>query len=197
MNQTSPSWEWIIIDDGSTDNSWEKLLSLQAKDERIRLFQRNRAPKGACTCRNIGIDKARGDYLLFLDSDDLLSSTAIETRINHFRNEDIREGVLPVFPSMTFEKSPKSGYRCKGRNETYSFGWRLVFSFPGGPLTLGPGHTGPCLVPQAHYGASLRSRRATAARTKRRTRAFPTFPTTSAKRTRTPPLRRRRRRAPT
>lgn len=136
LNQTNSQWEWIIIDDGSIDNSWKKLLSLQATDDRIRVFQRNREPKGACTCRNIGIEKAQGDYLLFLDSDDVLSPTAIETRINYFRNEDIREGVLPVFPSMTFEQSPKSGFLWEDHNHSVSW---LEGLFSLQPITGGTG----------------------------------------------------------
>ena len=58
LNQTNDNWEWVIVDDGSTDASWETLKSYQARDSRIRVFKRNREPKGACTCRNIGVEKS-------------------------------------------------------------------------------------------------------------------------------------------
>lgn len=72
LAQTNPNWECIVVDDGSTDNTWEVLERYAAKEERIRIFQRDREPKGAPTCRNIGADKASGNYFIFFDSDDLL-----------------------------------------------------------------------------------------------------------------------------
>ena len=81
LNQSYQNWELIIVDDGSLDNSIELINSFVEKDDRIKLFQRNRLPKGGSTCRNIGIENANGKYILFLDSDDLLISTTIENRI--------------------------------------------------------------------------------------------------------------------
>ncbi|MDA9019075.1 glycosyltransferase, partial [Flavobacteriales bacterium] len=40
FNQSSSDWEWIIVDDGSTDESWGKLQSYAASDSRVRVFQR-------------------------------------------------------------------------------------------------------------------------------------------------------------
>src|SRR5579875_652313 len=80
FNQTYPHWEWVIVDDGSTDNSWEVLQQLAAKDERVKIFRRNREPKGACACRNIAIENCSGEYLIFLDTDDLLASFCLEQR---------------------------------------------------------------------------------------------------------------------
>ena len=78
--QTNQNWECIVVDDGSTDNTWEVLLAYADKDKRIKVFQRNRTPKGAPTCRNIGMDLARGEYFMFLDSDDLLAPWCLEKR---------------------------------------------------------------------------------------------------------------------
>jgi glycosyltransferase involved in cell wall biosynthesis len=60
----------MIVDDGSTDDSWEVLTAIARTDDRIRLLRRERGPKGACTCRNIGVTESRGSHLLFLDTDD-------------------------------------------------------------------------------------------------------------------------------
>src|SRR4051812_28957052 len=79
--QTYPNWEWMIVDDGSTDNSWEVLQGFAANDSRVRIFQRDREPKGACTCRNIAVEKATGDYVIFLDTDDLLATFCLEQRV--------------------------------------------------------------------------------------------------------------------
>ena len=82
FNQTYPYWEWVIVDDGSTDNSWEVINEFAAKDPRVKIYKRDREPKGACSCRNIAIERSTGSYLLFLDSDDLLASFCLEQRIN-------------------------------------------------------------------------------------------------------------------
>ena len=78
FKQTFTNWEWIIIDDGSTDASMDVLQRLASEDSRIKVFQRNRAPKGACACRNIGVEISVGRYLIFLDSDDLLEPFCLD-----------------------------------------------------------------------------------------------------------------------
>lgn len=81
LAQTYPHWEMVIVDDGSTDSSCSIVNRYAEKDERIKLFSRDRMPKGGTVCRNIGIEKSTGDYLMFLDSDDLLYSTCLEKRV--------------------------------------------------------------------------------------------------------------------
>lgn len=65
-------WECVVVDDGSNDGTWGILESLVQSDPRIRRLRREQVPKGACTCRNIGWRASVSDYVLFLDSDDLL-----------------------------------------------------------------------------------------------------------------------------
>ena len=81
MNQSFKFWEHIIIDDGSTDKSTEIVKIYSILDQRIKLVNRTREPKGANTCRNIGIQQAKGKYIIFLDSDDLLSKTCLQKRL--------------------------------------------------------------------------------------------------------------------
>jgi len=81
LAQTYPHWEWVIVDDGSTDGSFDLLASIARTDERIRLLRRDRGPKGACTCRNIGVMESTGSHLLFLDTDDILSPDCLERRV--------------------------------------------------------------------------------------------------------------------
>lgn len=78
--QTSPHWEWVIVDDGSTDDSWEILKSYAQKDTRVKIFKRDREPKGACTCRNIAVERCIGDYIMFLDTDDVMAPYCVEQR---------------------------------------------------------------------------------------------------------------------
>lgn len=78
--QTYVNWELLIVDDGSTDNISDFIPDNYGSDSRIRFIKRDREPKSASTCRNIGIENATGDYVIFLDSDDLLESFCLEQR---------------------------------------------------------------------------------------------------------------------
>nr|WKN40037.1 glycosyltransferase family A protein [Tunicatimonas sp. TK19036] len=78
--QTFQYWEAIVVDDGSTDGSYELVQQLAQQDHRIKLLRRQREPKGAPTCRNIGAHHAQSDYLIFLDSDDILAPFCLQQR---------------------------------------------------------------------------------------------------------------------
>src|SRR5918993_3885046 len=71
IDQTYADWEAIVVDDGSTDGSYELVIKFAELDHRIKSFRRDRQPKGAPVCRNIGVTKSVGQFLIFLDSDDL------------------------------------------------------------------------------------------------------------------------------
>ncbi len=81
INQTYTQWECIVVDDGSTDESIEKAERLSKSDKRIKVYQRHRSPKGANTCRNIGIEKSGGVYIMFLDADDVLAEHCLQKRV--------------------------------------------------------------------------------------------------------------------
>lgn len=82
LSQTYTNWECIIIDDGSTDYTWELMEFYCKKDSRFQYYPRlKNRNKGASSCRNYGIEKSRGRYIQFLDSDDLLSRTKIASQV--------------------------------------------------------------------------------------------------------------------
>ncbi|GAB3531497.1 hypothetical protein GCM10027443_13810 [Pontibacter brevis] len=100
LSQSTTNWELIIVDDGSTDGSYEKALKWQEYfPHYINVIKRERLPKGAPTCRNIGIANAIGDYLIFLDSDDLLAPYAVANRVDLLQKEgpEIDMLVTPCF----------------------------------------------------------------------------------------------------
>lgn len=85
LAQTYPNWECIIVDDGSTDDTEGLIAEYLKKDNR---FQYHHRPvwriKGANACRNFGIELSKGDYIVLLDSDDLLANNCLENRIKKF-----------------------------------------------------------------------------------------------------------------
>ena len=69
INQTcTQTWELLIIDDGSTDRTPE-VARMYAKDPRIRYIRRKKN-RGVAAARNLGIERAHGNYVAFLDADD-------------------------------------------------------------------------------------------------------------------------------
>lgn len=104
FNQTSPDWEWVIVDDGSTDESLLVMQEFAAKDSRVKIFQRNRLPKGAAACRNIAIENCIGNYLIFLDSDDLLASFCVEQRLKAAKENPAYDFL--IFPLLMFKSKP-------------------------------------------------------------------------------------------
>ncbi len=102
--QTYPHWECIIVDDGSTDKSDEVVQAYCATDKRFIYFRREREPKGAPTCRNVGLEKANGDYVIFLDSDDLLAEHCLQERVHVISNHPGYD--FWVFPTACFKLKP-------------------------------------------------------------------------------------------
>ena len=80
--QTYQNWECIVVDDGSTDRTREVVQSYCDKDSRIKLFCRpNEKPKGANASRNYGYEISEGEWLKWLDSDDILLPVALEAQV--------------------------------------------------------------------------------------------------------------------
>lgn len=80
ISQTLKDIEIICVDDGSTDNSLEILQKYAKMDDRIKVIHQNNINAGAA--RNNGMQYAQGEYLIFLDSDDVYYSTMLEKLYN-------------------------------------------------------------------------------------------------------------------
>ncbi len=102
--QSLVDWEIIIVDDGSSDRSWDVVTEISAGDTRIKPFRRRSPDKGASICRNEGLSIAAGKYVVFLDSDDCLGPIALETRADFMDNH--QELDFAVFQTELFERNP-------------------------------------------------------------------------------------------
>ena len=90
LAQTFKNWECIVVDDGSTDGTWKVLKKYVEKDRRIKCYQRsNSRPKGANSCRNIGFEKSTGDYIIWFDSDDLMTRDHIESKLDLIQEREL------------------------------------------------------------------------------------------------------------
>lgn len=80
--QKFEDWECIIVDDGSTDSSQEIINKYIKADSRFKFYNRpSDRSKGANVCRNFGLEKARGEYINWFDSDDIMHSNFLKHKV--------------------------------------------------------------------------------------------------------------------
>ena len=104
LNQTYKDFEIIIIDDHSTDNTFQIVNRFANLDNRVYIYKRPlNLPKGGNSCRNFGLKVSRGDYIKWLDSDDLLEPSALELQYQNILN---MKSDVSVCNSINFTTDP-------------------------------------------------------------------------------------------
>ena len=85
QNQSHQNWEMIIVDDCSTDQTVTIIEQFVANDDRIHLFQLDKN-SGAGIARDLALSKAKGDYIAFLDADDLWKPLKLEKQLQFLKD---------------------------------------------------------------------------------------------------------------
>lgn len=85
LNQTYTNFEFIIVDDASTDNSWKIIQEYAKKDKRIKGF-RNKKNSGVTVTLNNGLKKSTGEYIARMDSDDISLPKRFEEEVKLLNN---------------------------------------------------------------------------------------------------------------
>jgi heptosyltransferase-2 len=107
-NQTYQNWELFIIDDGSDDNTGEIISSIN--DKRIRFYEAGRIAVNG-KIKNIGIEKANGELIAFIDSDDLWAETKLEKQVS----------ALQQYPDAGFSLTGGFNFAKPGRPIDFSY----------------------------------------------------------------------------
>lgn len=128
INQSYKNWECLVIDDCSNDNTEELIKSFILKNQKIKFYKRpNNRPKGANSCRNYGLELSKGNYINWFDSDDLMVSNFLESKIDFLKNHNLDFVVSKtkffytngkqVKPDYTLLKTPISlnNFVCKNQ----------------------------------------------------------------------------------
>lgn len=105
LAQSFEDFRVFVIDDQSTDGSTDVISSYASKDPRIHFMVRDREPKGAQTCRNIGFEQSEGaKYVVFFDNDDLIAPFCLRQRYDFM--EAHPELDFGIFPAINFKDHP-------------------------------------------------------------------------------------------
>ena len=88
LAQSFTDFELLLVEDGSPNGCGELCDELAKTDPRIRVFHKENG--GPASALNVGLDNARGDYIGFVDSDDLVDPDLYETLLNAIRENDVR-----------------------------------------------------------------------------------------------------------
>ena len=122
INQTYSNLEIIVVNDGSTDNSSKIIKEYVKKYKNIINIDIDNHGQGYA--RNLGLKKATGDYIMFLDSDDYLDLTIIEKLINNIKDSDL--AVCNLYKVINGQNELFVNYHDFGNNQI-----SLMLSHPG------------------------------------------------------------------
>jgi len=125
LNQTYNNWEMLIVDDASSDNTCVTIEHFIKTDNRIKLFKQA-DNQGAGVARNVAINQAKGNYIAFLDADDLWKPNKLAIQVAFMKKHQlvmsytsydwIDENSKPLYkrvnalPKLTYRKLLKSNY---------------------------------------------------------------------------------------
>lgn len=124
LQQSYSEWECIIVDDHSSDNSWQVLKEYAKIDSRFRIYLRpNYLTKGGNACRNYAFRKSKGDLINWFDSDDLMSTDKLEIQVKLFSqsNFDIVLGNHAYFFDNNLANSIQEKLEFRNDDRVYRF----------------------------------------------------------------------------
>jgi teichuronic acid biosynthesis glycosyltransferase TuaG len=116
LNQTYENWELIIVDDYSNDTSIEIIKQFTKQEKRIKLIESKNNFGGPARPRNIGINNSYGEYIAFLDADDLWQNIKLEKQLNYMIENNL---------NFTSTSSSKIDHKSNKLNDKYNLFYYL------------------------------------------------------------------------
>lgn len=102
--QLYKNWEVIIVDDGSNEEEFSIISNYVETESKVKLLKRTSPKKGPSVCRNEGLQNSKGEFIIFLDSDDLLKDFCLQQRHQIISNSP--ETGIAIFLIENFTKFP-------------------------------------------------------------------------------------------
>jgi glycosyltransferase involved in cell wall biosynthesis len=129
-SQTYENWECIIVDDGSTDDSWPLISSyVEMNEGNWKIITQTNL--GQSRARNAGIEKATGDYVAFLDADDLWMETKLQDQVNAFIENPGTTAIFSDYVIFELDKENENRYVIHSSVKNMCIGWMTMRGFGG------------------------------------------------------------------
>jgi glycosyltransferase involved in cell wall biosynthesis len=111
QRQSLTDWQYIIVDDGSTDKSYDIVADLAKSDSRITLLQQ--ANQGSAAARNYALQYAKGQYIQFLDADDTIAPNKLQYQVTLMDQKHLDVTYTDwCMVDMDNQRYPVRGFKC-------------------------------------------------------------------------------------
>lgn len=131
LNQTFRDWELLLVDDGSTDRSSGICDRYATKDKRVKVFHTKNG--GVSVARNIGLDSAKGSWITFVDSDDFIDTTFLDTLVR-LQSSDLCIAGIQFINNTTILLPPEECIKIEDVTELDNLLNKLYFTVPWGKV---------------------------------------------------------------
>src|SRR5665213_2493915 len=129
LAQTYTNWECLIVNDGSTDNTERVAIACAEKDNRIKYIKKENG--GLSSARNKGLDEVTGDYIQFLDSDDMITPDKFQMSLMNGNDADVIIADFKMFSKNNADISLPFKLSENDLNfNSILLGWDVEFVFP-------------------------------------------------------------------
>ena len=135
LSQTYPNWELLIVDDGSSDDSYKIAESYSKKNEKIRLFSHSgRGYRGVSATRNLALENGQGQYIATLDCDDEWLPGRLEKQIDIFRH--FPQTIMVYGLAETIDEKGDTVYKRLNKKNDIKVPVYAGSGVPGGPYSI-------------------------------------------------------------
>ncbi|MEN2281289.1 glycosyltransferase family 2 protein [Algoriphagus sp. SE2] len=134
-NQTFKNWECLILDDGSVDSTASVINEFIKDKSKYFLFNRPESSiKGAPSCRNIGFNLSKGDFIQWFDSDDIMHPTMLEEKVTALISNPTLDFVVAKMDDLINGDIKTNYYNLNSDNLIFDYIRNKVYFFTPGPL---------------------------------------------------------------